>query len=627
MRRTLKSFSLLALLAMAGLASAGNFVDSNSPLPALKVDRFAPTDPTRQWSASDANTVINALADLRTVAKRGWVDVRTFGADPTDNVDDGPAIQAAIAASQGRTIYFPKGKYIVGATLNITSPSNHFVGDLGQTAANGGTEIQFQGTGPCFQVGTDDGNPWNANEYNGPQDQVWEDLAITHGVPDTTSDTGAHYKAGAQGIWDWRGGGIKLNHVRISGLETAAALIQSDIDRIYDLEVDNSKFGVYVGPRSDQFLMDGLLAFSCDRAVTIDGAREVRIRASELVGCGDATASAIEIRQGSGPVQIEDVWNEHIGDTGYTGTDGQSCYSVGEVAGYGTGGSISSPGGSPTTTSAEAVKITDGMYYITASGVAGHLKYMASVGKATRFQFRHPGSPPGIGGPLGIDFYVGVQAGSPSSSDTQINIDEILQGDLTKALTILSGTPAYSVRSNDVAGTVLGASTADAHTINGKLTVNVAGGQNPSVLVQNSASGATTLSVLDRHIQQGSYVNAGFLQSIAMQGQVTSTLSGGGTLRNVGGQFTAVNGQQNYALETVNGDVHLNDSGSSTAGTTTFHTSVLGTGTHTACPSTGTHVAGEIVFNADPVASGKIGCVCVTGGSPGTWKTWGAIDP
>ncbi|MCA1833044.1 MAG: hypothetical protein ABR520_11280 [Mycobacteriales bacterium] len=63
-----------------------------------------------------------------------------------------------------------------------------------------------------------------------------------------------------------------------------------------------------------------------------------------------------------------------------------------------------------------------------------------------------------------------------------------------------------------------------------------------------------------------------------------------------------------------------------TNGLLTAQVALRGTGARAAAPSTGTHVAGEIVFNADPVASGKIGWVCVTGGTPGTWKAWGAID-
>jgi hypothetical protein len=45
-----------------------------------------------------------------------------------------------------------------------------------------------------------------------------------------------------------------------------------------------------------------------------------------------------------------------------------------------------------------------------------------------------------------------------------------------------------------------------------------------------------------------------------------------------------------------------------------------------AAPTTGRHEVGEIVFNTAPAASGTIGWTCVTAGSPGTWKTFGAIS-
>ncbi|WP_217026311.1 hypothetical protein [Cytobacillus oceanisediminis] len=35
---------------------------------------------------------------------------------------------------------------------------------------------------------------------------------------------------------------------------------------------------------------------------------------------------------------------------------------------------------------------------------------------------------------------------------------------------------------------------------------------------------------------------------------------------------------------------------------------------------------GDIVFNTSPAASGKIGCIRVSGGTPGMWKAFGAID-
>lgn len=43
-------------------------------------------------------------------------------------------------------------------------------------------------------------------------------------------------------------------------------------------------------------------------------------------------------------------------------------------------------------------------------------------------------------------------------------------------------------------------------------------------------------------------------------------------------------------------------------------------------PGALTWEVGDIVYNTTPVASGTIGFVCVTAGTPGTWKTFGAIS-
>lgn len=45
-----------------------------------------------------------------------------------------------------------------------------------------------------------------------------------------------------------------------------------------------------------------------------------------------------------------------------------------------------------------------------------------------------------------------------------------------------------------------------------------------------------------------------------------------------------------------------------------------------AAPVAGAWLQGDVVYNTLPAASGKIGFVCVTSGTPGTWKPWGAID-
>jgi hypothetical protein len=46
----------------------------------------------------------------------------------------------------------------------------------------------------------------------------------------------------------------------------------------------------------------------------------------------------------------------------------------------------------------------------------------------------------------------------------------------------------------------------------------------------------------------------------------------------------------------------------------------------TAAPTAGVYSIGDITWNTSPTAGGKVGWICVTAGTPGTWKPFGAID-
>jgi hypothetical protein len=52
----------------------------------------------------------------------------------------------------------------------------------------------------------------------------------------------------------------------------------------------------------------------------------------------------------------------------------------------------------------------------------------------------------------------------------------------------------------------------------------------------------------------------------------------------------------------------------------------LGFPSAAAAPTTGAHLRGEIVLNSAPSGGGFIGWTCTAAGTPGTWKTWGAIS-
>jgi hypothetical protein len=49
--------------------------------------------------------------------------------------------------------------------------------------------------------------------------------------------------------------------------------------------------------------------------------------------------------------------------------------------------------------------------------------------------------------------------------------------------------------------------------------------------------------------------------------------------------------------------------------------------TYSAAPTNGDWLVGDRAMFTTPVAGGTIGAVCVTAGTPGTWKTYGAIAP
>jgi hypothetical protein len=545
-----------------------NFVYNNTALPAAKTDIVPVSDPTRQWSATDSNFVFQALGDIRTAIGNQAVNVLAFGATGNGSTDDTAAIQAAINATAGRTLYIPKGKYKVTSTLFITNTSHHLVGDFGNRNVDGGTEISFTGTGPCIQIGVDNGHAWDLGDYNGPQDQRFENLWISHASPDanlvSAGNPGAlHYKVGAYGIWDWRGGGIGLQNVGIEHFEANFVGINSDINNFNYVISLYSRYGIYAGPRSDQFSIRDLYSFFCDRAVTIDRASQVRIVDAQIVGCGTPTSSAIEVRQASTSPRMERVWFEHL--QGYSGTDQQSFVSIGEVAGYGPGGSISSPGGTPTTSPVEGATVLRPFVYTVLPGLACHTKYLISVGKCHQLVLDHPVMM--INSSLNnFDALVGIQAGqSPSSSDTQIcisNVPSVLT--FAKCFTNAGGgSPTVVVQSWGASGTrildnvTLGAATTAVHTINGAVTVNPPlAATSQAFGVINSNSGQTTAAITIRGRQDGSIdTTSGAQFPVSVLAQALSTKSSGtNLLRNIGLQTSAQFGDDNRAIETLSGD-------------------------------------------------------------------------
>lgn len=566
-----------------------DFVYQNLDLPADKIDSSGSAEPVanqhRRWVPNDGNRIFSALRGLRTALLANAVNVKRYGAVGDGVADDREAIQEAINGEPGRAIYFPRGTYKVTSTIFIAARTTRLIGDFGARGSINGTEISFTGTGPCIQIGVDEGTAWDANEYDEPQDHILENICIRHAAPDTVlaaaGPLGSMFKLGAYGIWDWGGGGITMHRCVLEHFEANFVGIQSDINAFVDVTSNYSRYGFYLGPRSDQNTIKNLYAIHCDRAITNDRAGGLRIETSHFVGCGHATAAPIEIRRGFGVgsfgTTIDRCWFEHF--QGYQGTDQLSFVSVGEIDGYGAGGSIQSPGPSPSTGPAVGCVISSPSVLSLNTGIAGHTRFLASVGKCQQFKLTWP-MHQNSGSLTNFDALVGVVASqAPTNVETTILIeapDTLTDADCFSNLG--AGAPALTILKYGANGITLssnvrmGASTLAAHIISGTIVETLPPNTNGGgMLVQNTTAN-TTDSTCIRGLHTGTVdTSGGFRQAVAVNASVNATRSAGASsLQCVGLQATAAGGQDNQAIRTISGDVDLN----TTAGMTRFNKSV-----------------------------------------------------
>lgn len=599
-----------------------NKIWDNAAVPAAK--RNLPSRPvinaTFQFGKDDWEDVRTWLGDTQTVLNAGMdhcfrYGVRNDGLDPSSA--NTTAFQTMIdTAPIGRAIWMPRGQYRLNATRIRTRPGLVLIGEQGNRMNPGGTEIIYSGTGPCLQFGTDSGNPWTTGEYDGPQGHQIRNIAFTHTSPDTALRTidgvTPVYKAGSTAIWDWRGGSIVLENCTLANFETIFAGIQSDFTRINDCVIANSKYGIYLGPRSDQNWIANLNAFFCDRAVTVDGANEPVMVQCSFAFCGHDTCAGVEVRRGSAGVMIRDCWFEKSGINFSPTIDSLSLVSVGEVDGYGTGGSIQSPGGSPTTASVNGCSIIAPLTYTTLPG-AYHTKYLVTVDDCRGLQLTHPSAYKG-GSIDNFDSLVGIQSGhAVDATECVFEVLSMRDQAFSKLLTNSgTGTPSYrftvmttpikiytpgstefhvagsasssfTVASTGVTvpGTLqvdgnatIGATTAATHTLRGQVTTSAPSG-GTGIQTNNTSTGQTVGSVIWRLTSTGSYdTTGGALFPVACTISDTTTRSAGANSIGATGlsvNIAAATGKSCTAITTAAGD---NDWNTTTGSTTYFRQSI-----------------------------------------------------
>jgi len=259
-----------------------------------------------------------------------------------------------------------------------------FEGRYSGRPTDGGSRIIFNGaSGDWFTMGADDSLPYDQNLYDGPQGLRLKNINLVNASANRTTplncDNTKFYHAGSAAIRDWRGGDIQLEgSVLIEGFEWSIWGVNSDINNLGNLLQAFCKYGVYVGPRSDQAVISRLYAYYCDSVAVVDGATHTVFDNPVVVNCGSTSDNQIVIKQGSINVIIVNPWLENA-----TGTvDGKPFIGIGLEAGYNS------------TSPVDAVRIINPTVSVVGAGGFGP-KYLIEIGKADAVSVTNLSSPLG----------------------------------------------------------------------------------------------------------------------------------------------------------------------------------------------------------------------------------------
>lgn len=225
-----------------------------------------------------------------------------------------------------RRIIFTESISLNAGSIILSAGGYEFIGSLGgRTNGSGGAvgvTLSFYGDGAWITNGSDNGQSWAGNYYDGPEGQVFKQLTLSYGGGSASetgllSSSGQKYAPGSYGFRDWRGGGHHFADVTINNCDYPFWGVQSDVNNFERFQINNCHSGVFVGPRSDQNTFISFYAFGCDTAVNIDGSAQTRFFAAQFVDNGTTGSPnsypiviGATLRSTNSPTFI-DCWFEH----------------------------------------------------------------------------------------------------------------------------------------------------------------------------------------------------------------------------------------------------------------------------------------------------------------------------
>lgn len=233
--------------------------------------------------------------------------VERYGAVGDNATDCATAIANAIAS-----VPYTRAEVVLGArTYRVDSTiqvDHESVVVRGAGRERGG--INFRGTGPLFQLDTDDGNTLGWGGYDGTGfDFAIEDLRLSavEAADTALANTLGSYKTGTYGLRDWRGGGIRMSRCILRGFQYGFWGVESDFNYFENVHAENNQTAFWLGPRSDQNDFNNISTLENDTAFSFNGVHQALVShwASNL----DGSASTYPVSIHAYPVT--GVWGTH----------------------------------------------------------------------------------------------------------------------------------------------------------------------------------------------------------------------------------------------------------------------------------------------------------------------------
>ena len=158
-------------------------------------------------------------------------------------------------------------------------------------AAAGGTVFNFYDNGTSIAFGSDNGQAYDGNYYDGPEGHKFKNIRMRYAggaSVETALANGASgtYGVGTYAMRDWRGGNIALEDVDFGHYDYTFWGIQSDFDVFTRVTQSFNHSGFYLGPRSDQATFYDFYPYGNDTALTLDSCTRTVLYSPKFVDNG-----------------------------------------------------------------------------------------------------------------------------------------------------------------------------------------------------------------------------------------------------------------------------------------------------------------------------------------------------